>query len=326
MGDRNKFKLTKVFLPLVTIFGLWLFFGLCPSGHAQGADAGQTGRDGLELRVMSFNIRYGTANDGENRWENRRQMVFDVIRSQKSDAVGLQEALKFQIDEIIKAVPMYGMVGVGRDDGKTKGEYSAILYNRNRFGVDESGTFWLSDTPKVPGSITWGNACTRVCTWARFVEKESGGAFYLFNTHLDHVSQPSREKSALLLAERIRARRHAEPFLLTGDFNVGEDNRVVTDLKGKTVLGGADEGESENLVPMVDTFRVVHRGATDVGTFNGFKGNHRGDKIDYVFAPPGVEVLGADILRDNIDGRYPSDHYPVTAQLLLTVSHKRREK
>ncbi|MGB2808666.1 MAG: endonuclease/exonuclease/phosphatase family protein [Sedimentisphaerales bacterium] len=169
----------------------------------------------------------------------------------------------------------------------------------------------------MPGSITWGNACTRVCTWARFVEKQSGGAFYLFNTHLDHISQPSREKSVVLLAQRIRGRKHTEPFLLTGDFNVGEDNRVVTYVKGKIELGGADEVESKNLVPMVDTFRVLHSATTEVGTFNGFKGNRQGDKIDYIFAQPGVKVLSADILRDNVDGRYPSDHFPVTATVLV---------
>ena len=320
MCRRKTSPVASVLLSLAILVSFCVFFSSCSCGYTQGADAERTGADGLALRVMSFNIRYGTANDGENRWENRRRMVFEVIGNQRSDVVGLQEALRFQIDQIIEAVPAYAMVGVGRDDGETKGEYSAILYRTDRFKVGESGTFWLSDTPQVPGSITWGNACTRICTWARFIENKSGRAFYLFNTHLDHVSQPSRQKSAALLAQRIHSRKHAEPFVLTGDFNVGEDNPVVTYLKGKTAPGRADEREAKNPVPVVDTFRVLHSEATAVGTFNGFKGNREGDKIDYVFTPPGVKVLSADILRDNVAGRYPSDHFPVTAQLRLPIA------
>ena len=182
----------------------------------------------FEVRLMSFNIRYGSANDGPNRWPNRRELVFDVLRNHRPDCVGLQEALDYQIKAICDAVEGYGLIGVGRDDGKSKGEFSAILYRKDRFEVSESGTFWLSDTPEKPASITWGNACTRICTWARLVEKQSGRAFYMFNTHFDHVSQPSREKSAVLIVERIAARKHDEPFVLTGDFNVGEENPVAT--------------------------------------------------------------------------------------------------
>jgi endonuclease/exonuclease/phosphatase family metal-dependent hydrolase len=189
--------------------------------------------------------------------------------------------------------------------------------------VDESGTFWFSDTPEVPGSSHWGNACVRICTWARFVEKKSGRAFYVFNLHLDHVSQPSREKSAVLLAQRVHHRKYKDPFVVTGDFNTGENNPVVKYLKCKTSLSGADGRESNNPVPMVDTFRVLHPDAKDVRTAHGFRGNRKGNKIDYVFTPPGVEVLEAQILYDNVDGRYPSDHFPVTARLRLPAAGKR---
>jgi endonuclease/exonuclease/phosphatase family metal-dependent hydrolase len=314
--------ITKALLSVAILLGLLVFYGFHPCATAKGADSNRAGA-ALDVRIMTFNIRYGTANDGENRWPNRRQMVFDVIRDQKSDVVGLQEALKFQIDEIVEAVPGLGMVGVGRDDGKTKGEYSAILYDRDHFRVDDSGTFWLSDTPDVPGSITWGNACTRICSWARLVEKKTGKAFYAFNLHLDHVSQPSRERSAALIAQRIRSREHPDPFVLTGDFNVGEDNPVVLYFKGKTRLSGGGEREHANPVPMVDTFRVAHPDAGDVGTFNRFKGRRNGPKIDYVFAPPDVKVIEANILHDNVDGRYPSDHFPVTARLRLPSARSR---
>jgi endonuclease/exonuclease/phosphatase family metal-dependent hydrolase len=249
-------------------------------------------------------------------------MVFEVIRDHPSDVVGLQEALRFQMDEIRKEFPVYGEIGVAREDGYEEGEYSSVLYRTDRFGVGESGTFWLSDTPEIPGSNTWGNACVRICSWARLIETKTGKVFYIFNLHLDHVSQTSREKSAVLLAERIKNRRFKDPFVVTGDFNVGESNSVVKYLKGQS---GIDLGTGQkiiNTVSMVDTFRVLHSDITDVGTFNGFKGNRQGDKIDYVFTLPTVEVLEAQILYDNVDGRYPSDHFPVIARLYLLTSGK----
>jgi endonuclease/exonuclease/phosphatase family metal-dependent hydrolase len=294
----------RVFLSLVVLLSLsW-------RDRAQAA-----GADDLELRVMSFNIRYGSAGDGENRWPNRRGMVFDVIRKQQSDVVGLQEALRFQINEIREALPAYGEIGVAREDGRTDGEYSAILFRADRFGVAEAGTFWLSDTPDVAGSNTWGSACVRICTWARLIENDSGKAFYIFNTHLDHRSQPSREKSAVLIARRIANRTHGDPFVLTGDFNAGENNPAITYLTGKA---GA-----EPPVKLVDTFRLLHPDVKDVRTGHSFRGGRQGHKIDYVLAQPSAQVLEAEILYDNVDGRYPSDHYPVTARLRLPVAGKR---
>lgn len=257
------------------------------------------------LAVMSFNIRYGTANDGENRWENRRALLFDVIRDAGADLVGLQEALDFQIDELLDAVPGYAAVGVGRDDGRRAGEYAAILFRRDRFRVDRSGTFWFSDRPEVAASRSWGNRITRICTWARFVDRD-GRAFWLFNVHLDHESQPSRERSTALLAERIAARTPArEPAIVTGDFNAGEDNAAVARLTA---------GPPGRPGRLVDTFRVLHPDERDVGTFTGFRlGATGGDKIDYVLVEPGIEVLSASIVRTSRDGRYPSDHFPVVA-------------
>jgi endonuclease/exonuclease/phosphatase family metal-dependent hydrolase len=312
--DRD-FVMMKV---LIAFLGLWVFVGSHFCEDAKGASRAVA--NGLDVQVMSFNIRYGTANDGVNRWPNRRQMVFNVIREHKSDVIGLQEALKFQIDEILEAIPSLNMIGVGRDDGKTKGEYSAILYDRDRFRVDDSGTFWLSDTPDVPGSITWGNACTRICSWARLIEKTSGKAFYAFNLHLDHISQPSRERGIVLLTQRIRSREHSDPFVVTGDFNVGESNPVVTYLKSQSRLSGGGRWKHANPVPMVDTFRVLRPDANGVGTFNGFRGRRTGEKIDYVFAPSFAKVYEARILYDNEEGHYPSDHFPVIARLRLFSS------
>jgi endonuclease/exonuclease/phosphatase family metal-dependent hydrolase len=261
------------------------------------------------LTVMSFNIRYGTANDGENHWTLRRELLFEVMRDANADLAGLQEALDGQIQELLQALPQYGVVGVGRDDGRTRGEYAAILYRRDRFRVADAGTFWFSDTPEVVASRSWGNTITRICTWARFVDRD-GRAFWHYNVHLDHQSQPSRERSASLLAERVAARRvPGEPAIVTGDFNVGEDNpairRLTTPHEGAPAL-------------YLDSFRVRYPDERTVGTFSGFKfGQTSGDKIDYVLIPPGTEVLDAAIIRTARADRYPSDHFPVIARLIL---------
>jgi endonuclease/exonuclease/phosphatase family metal-dependent hydrolase len=254
------------------------------------------------LTVMSFNIRYGTAKDGDNAWPNRRAMVFDVVREVDADLIGLQEALAFQIDQILAAAPAYASVGVGRDDGAAAGEFSAILFRKARFRVAESGTFWFSETPAVPGSKTWGNNITRICTWARLIDRDGRG-FYIFNVHLDHESQPSRVRSTQLLRERIVARQFAQdPVVLTGDFNVGEKNPALDALSGL----------------FVDTFRVVRPDEQPAGTFTAFEfGKFDGEKIDYVFVQPGTEVQHAEIVRFNRDRRYPSDHFPVVARIRL---------
>jgi endonuclease/exonuclease/phosphatase family metal-dependent hydrolase len=252
------------------------------------------------LTVMSFNIRYGTAKDGENEWSRRKEMLFDLLRQENADIIGLQEALDFQIDEITAAIPAYATVGVGRDDGGAHGEFAAILFRTDRFRIAEAGTFWLSDTPAVPGSKHWGNNITRICTWARLVDR-SGRGFYAFNVHLDHQSQPSRERSTQLLRERIDNRAVAtDPVIIAGDFNVGEKNPALATLRG----------------PFVDTFRVLHPEEETVGTFSGFKfGNTDGEKIDYILVQPGTDVMRAEILRFSKDQRYPSDHFPVVARV-----------
>jgi len=257
------------------------------------------------LTVMSFNVRYGDANDGENRWTARREALFDTIRRQDADLVGLQEALDFQIDEIVGAAPTYAVIGVGRDDGAAKGEYAAILFRKDRLHVADAGTFWFSDTPDVPGSKSWGNNITRICTWARLVDRDGRG-FWIFNVHLDHESQPSRERSTELLQQRIEARSPREPVIVTGDFNVGEDNPAMSTLIGTSAP------------VLVDTFRVLRPDEKTAGTYTGFKyGNLNGDKIDYVLVQPGTEVIRAEIVRASRNDRYPSDHFPVVARVRL---------
>jgi endonuclease/exonuclease/phosphatase family metal-dependent hydrolase len=274
---------------------LLLLLFTCLPAHSVGL---QNARE--PLTVMSFNIRYGTAKDGDNDWTHRRTALFDVIREQDADLIGLQEALAFQVDEILAAAPVYASIGVGRDDAGAGGELSPILFRKNRFHVAEAGTFWFSDTPAVPGSRSWGNNITRICTWARLIDRDGRG-FYLYNVHLDHQSQPSRERSTQLLRERIDARAlTADPVVVTGDFNAGEKNPALVTLLG----------------PFVDTFRVVRPDEQPAGTFTAFEfGNVGGEKIDYVLVPPGTEVQHADIVRFSRNRRYPSDHFPVVARV-----------
>jgi len=282
------------------------------SPEASGPAPESVAPKALDIRVMSFNIRNGRAKDEENRWALRKEFVCDVIRECSPDVVGIQEAYRSQLDEFKKRLPEYGEVGVGRD-GWTRGEYSAVLYRHERFSVDESGTFWLSDTPDVP-SRHWGNACVRICTWARLVEKtgEKSGdaALYIFNTHLDHRSQPSREKAVRLIAERIASCAHPDPVVLTGDMNAGERNPAV-----RFLLDGKGEAGETGPVRLVDSYRVLHPDEKAVGTFHMFTGLAPGGKIDYVLVPPDAEVLEAEIVRVSREGRFPSDHFPVTARV-----------
>ena len=170
------------------LLAIWLLVAAVPAAAQERAP----------LAAMSFNIRYGTANDGENRWALRRDFLIDVMREQAADVVGLQEALDFQIDEIVAALPVYGVIGVGRDDGARKGEYTAILFRRDRFQVSDAGTFWFSDTPEVVASKSWGNSITRICTWARLVDRDGRGVLAL--------QRPSRSPvAALARAERAAA-------------------------------------------------------------------------------------------------------------------------
>jgi endonuclease/exonuclease/phosphatase family metal-dependent hydrolase len=260
------------------------------------------------LTVMTFNIRYGTADDGENHWLKRREQLFGLLREQQADVIGLQEALHGQIEEILQAVPGYTYVGVGRSDGRQKGEYAAILYRTARLQVRRSDTFWFSDTPGVVKSASWGNQIERICTWAYFEDRD-GPAFYAYNVHLDHQSQPSRERSAALLLARIGERDPKAPAVVTGDFNAGESNPAAAAMRAS----------------FRDSFRVLHPDAAEAGTFNGFTfGQTAGEKIDFVFVEPGVEVLDASIVRTSRDGRYPSDHFPVTARIRFPAGGRGR--
>ena len=206
----------------------------------------------------------------------------------------------------------YKRFGVGAKDGKSEGEHCAIMYRAAAFTLKDSGTFWLSNTPNVPGSVSYGNdGFPRIVTWGRFAVKDTGYEFYLYNSHFDHLSQNSREKSALQLMDKIAKRSPKAPFVVTGDLNVHEDNVVTKYFKGNAKIDG-----EANPIPLFDTFRVLYPDETNARTAHGFTGGIVGDKIDYIYLQT-KNVVGAHINHFNVDGRYPSDHYPVVATVKL---------
>ena len=266
----------------------------------------------FEIDAVAFNIRFDNPKDGENAWPNRKEMVGKWIESESPDVIGLQEALRHQINDIKKVATAYSEYGVGRDDGKSRGEHCTILYLKKRFTLDKKdcGTFWFSDTPEKIASKSWGNEIPRICTWARLIHKKTGKGFYLYNVHYDHQSQSSRIGASNLIIERISNRKQSnEPIILMGDFNAAEKNPAITVFK-------------EEPLKLVDTFRVVKPDEKMVKTFHGFKGgSFMGGKIDHVFILPNTaKVRSAEIVRFNKDKRYLSDHYPVRAKLSFATN------
>ncbi|MFW5697785.1 MAG: endonuclease/exonuclease/phosphatase family protein [Fimbriimonadaceae bacterium] len=253
------------------------------------------------LEMGTFNIRMSTEADGPNRWEVRKPLAFEVIEQMDLDILGVQEALPAQMEDLLEAHPRYAAIGVGRDDGVAAGEYSAILFDRSRFTVASSGTIWLSDTPDVPGSTSWGNQIPRICTWGRLIDNTVKRPFVVYNCHFDHQSQSSRERSAEAMIEHRDSLFPDDLVVMMGDFNAGEDNPAVT-----TFLQAG----------LINAYRADHPTDATVGTFHGFRGGDEGAMIDYVFLSPAWEVIDAEIVRWNKEGRYPSDHNPVTAEVV----------
>ncbi|MEN6620408.1 MAG: endonuclease/exonuclease/phosphatase family protein [Smithella sp.] len=276
---------------------------------------------GLNLNVMSFNIRRGNKRDGKNHWTYRRELVHEILNQYRPDVLGLQEALDFQISEVSIMLPGYEKVGIGNRGG-SKGLHNAIFFNAKRFQIAEEGTFWLSDTPDCPGSRGWGNIIPRICTWARLVEIKTQHSFYFYNTHLDHLSQRSREKSVIFLTHHIHARPVKVPFVLTGDFNARERNTTIQYLKGKISLRSKLRAEILNPVPLMDAFRVRHPWKRNSATFNGFGRYVFRFKFDYIFVPSSAVVSEAMVINKRWKNCYPSDHFPVLTRIALPVLTK----
>lgn len=261
------------------------------------------GAEGASLVVMTYNLRYASATP-PNAWPDRRPLVAELIQKVAPDLIGTQEGVYGQLKDLAADLPDYEWIGLGRDGG-SRGEFMAIFYRSSRFEPVAFDHFWLSDTPTVVGSSTWGNSNRRMVTWVRFRDRPSGREFYLFNTHFDHEIQAAREKSAALLRERIQALNTDLPVLVTGDFNAGADNRTYAILT---------EGEF-----LKDTWvaATVRRNA-EVGTFNGFREMPVGkSRIDWILSRGKVRVEATEIETFARGGQFPSDHFPVIAWLRL---------
>jgi endonuclease/exonuclease/phosphatase family metal-dependent hydrolase len=248
---------------------------------------------------MTYNLRFDNPGDGVNAWPKRKQKVFDLLGAHKPDLLGVQEALHHQLEGIITNLPQYAYVGVGRDDGQTKGEFSAILYNQERFLLGSSNTFWLSETPTVPGSKNWDAAITRVATWAKLYDKKLRDTIFVINTHFDHIGKQARENSAILIKKKIAELAGDLAVILTGDFNIEPSEPPFSILINKEIFSLADAG-SGNMQGTFCTFVV-----------NGPPCR----RIDYILFGTGWKSRKYTVINQN-DGRYyPSDHLPVMVQL-----------
>ena len=266
-----------------------------PAGATDGAPT---------LRVASFNIRYGTADDGENRWERRKDFVVRTIRKMDPDLLGVQEALAFQVDELRAALPAYGFVGVGRDDGKRAGEFAGIYYRKERFEELAAGHVWLSEQPDQPGSRGWDASLPRVASWVRLRDLRTGKPVFCINAHFDHRGPRARVESAKLMRRKIEELHEGAPVVVTGDFNATEDDEPYAALRG----------EAGTPLHLIDTYRAIHsERRPDEATFNGFTGERKGSRIDWVLHSTDMHSVAAEIVYDQEEGRYPSDHFPVSA-------------
>lgn len=247
--------------------------------------------------VMTFNVRYGAADDGENHWDHRKEILFDVMAEHGADVIGLQEALSFQIRQIKRALPGYKVITAGRDDGQQGGEACPILYRGDRYRAADSGTFWFSNMPWKPGSKHWGNRLPRICTWARLTEIATGESFFVYNLHLDHQSQESRQYSLELLAKEILKREPTGPVIVMGDFNMDTDNAAMAAL------------------PMTDVWRFLHPNGVGVTTYHAFGDQPEGPFLDHILIDEAIKIIEVAIDIRAFAGRYPSDHFPVIARL-----------
>lgn len=250
------------------------------------------------LTVVSYNMRVGTADDGENSWEKRKRATPLMLRDKMPDIFGVQEALGFQVDYIMENCPEYASVGVGRDDGAEKGEYMSIFWNTSYVEMKDWGTFWLSETPEVP-SMGWDAACMRTATWALMKDKRNGREFYYVNTHLDHRGREAQKNGLSLIVSRIKEiNPEGWPMVLTGDFNVKPEAEALTSLVGYMQ-------DARSTAVQTDT----------LASFTGW--GKRADVLDYVYYSGFGSCESFETVVDEYDGvPYISDHYPVKAVLV----------
>lgn len=258
--------------------------------------------EGQTYKLMTYNIRYDNPNDGENQWSKRKEFLCDQIGFFEPDIFGIQEGLHHQVKYIDSTFSNYNFVGIGRDDGKKKGEYSAIFFNKEKFKVVKESTFWLSQTPaKI--SVGWDASMERICTYALLKNKITKQRFWVFNTHFDHIGEVARTESAKLILNKIkRLNQNDLPVLLMGDFNLKDSSDPIRFLS-KELNDSKTNCLSKPFGP--------------VGTYNGFRFDKPViDRIDYIFCSKSdIQINKYAVLSDSKDLRYPSDHLPVYVEI-----------
>ena len=262
------------------------------------------------LTVMTWNIRYDNRGDGENAWRHRSDWVAEIIKREQPDLLGCQEVLSSQLNDLEDSLTDYAVYGVGRDDGKRRGEFAPIFYRRERFELIDSSTFWLSPTPEKVGSKGWDAAITRIASWVKLKDKRKGDTFYAINTHFDHRGTTARHESAKLLAKQLREKFADHPVILTGDFNT---------TPGSAPYAALTKRQQDPDAPLFqDTIDLAaEKSAGPDSTWNGFQAVVPHRRIDFIFVSPQAIVQTHRTLVDQREGRFPSDHLPVVTTLEL---------
>ena len=263
---------------------------------------------------MSFNLRFADAPDGDNRWELRHGLLLRTIKAFAPDVLATQECLSSQRAHLCSHLVGYESVGVGRDDGDESGEMVAILYRQHRFKQVDAGHFWLSETPMLAGSRSWDSSAARMCTWVCLAPHTNPDlCFMVFNTHLDVHSSTARERGAELLRDRVAEISTTSRIIVLGDFNSPPTSKVH-----HTLVHGSN-GKADS---WCDTYQLFHADVcdTECGTTHDFSGRRDQGRIDWILVSSDITPLEADIDHTNDRGRYPSDHFPVTA--LLRLAHR----
>ncbi|MBN1541751.1 endonuclease/exonuclease/phosphatase family protein [candidate division KSB1 bacterium] len=262
------------------------------------------------IRVMTFNIRRDHPDDGPDAWPFRKDQAASMIRFHRADLIGIQEGFIEQVDDLAERLPDFSWYGIGRDDGLEGGEIMAIFYRSDRFEILDQGTFWLSETPNQPG-LGWDAVCNRVVTWARFHDRSSGKTFVHFNTHFDHRGEQARLNSALMLLKSVHETGGDLPVVVTGDFNAFPHDAPI-----QRILQGLEEESQSGLIDTKTVSIEPHHGPN--GTITRFQSAHIQDQpIDYIFIRGDIKVLRHGTLSDSFDGRFPSDHMPVLAEIII---------
>jgi len=255
-----------------------------------------------EITVISYNIRYDNPDDGVNRWDLRKEKVVSYLKESGSDVIGMQEVLDHQLNYLNKELKEFSYTGVGREDGKIKGEFSPILYNFKKLKILETSTFWLSETPDEI-SVGWDAALERICTYARFEHITTGKQFWVFNTHFDHRGDSAREESVKLILKKIKTMNDMElPVLITGDLNLTPETLPIK------ILQNSFQDVLASLTPSEKNY----------GTFTGFNKDETGkDRIDYIFYLGFQFKTANHIWVRTKKGTWASDHHPVQATFLF---------